>query len=181
MYGICVSTKIYGLVHPRTGVVRYVGKCVTPLARRLTNHEYRARSGRAKHPLGDWIRSLQHRGLRPQMLLLEDNVADWQAAERRWIKSLRDEGRRLLNRHPGGNGAHTRAPLDPKLLPLLGVISDARVAEKTALCRETITYHRRSLGIAASSDRSRVKGTFKKRPEGAQQEGASHPLCRAAW
>lgn len=150
---------IYGLYHPQTDTIRYVGKTVTPLRRRLSNHEYRARSGRNKGPVGNWIRRLQARGLRPVIRALEEvRTESWQAAERRWVSQLRKEGRRLLNRHPGGNGAHSRAALPAELQKLLGVISDARIAERAGLCRETITYHRRRAGIPASGDRSRCGG-----------------------
>lgn len=154
--------KIYGLAHPSTGTIRYIGKCVTELRRRLTNHEYKARSGRAQTPIGKWIRRLQAQGLTPIIILLEQVKGSWQEAERRWISELRLHGRRLLNRHPGGNGAHTRSSLAPKFLALLGKISDARIAEMAGLCRETITYHRKRAGVSRSNDRSRSRGTFVK-------------------
>jgi hypothetical protein len=150
-----MTTKIYGLAHPESGRVRYVGKCVTKLRVRLASHLYKARSGRTRTPSGDWIRQLQHRGLKPTIVLLEEVVEGrWQDAERRWIAKLRAEGRRLLNQHPGGNGAHTRASLPAALTPLLGEIADSRIASMAGLCRETITYHRRRAGITASHDHS---------------------------
>lgn len=154
-------SKIYAIFHPVSGIVVYVGKCVTSLARRLTNHEYRARSGRDTSPKGIWLLSLQQQGLRPGIRLLEETSARWQDVERKWIAQLRAEGCPLFNVHPGGNGAHTRASLAPEYVALLGTISDARIAEMAHLCRETITYHRRRAGIQASGDRSRSKGTFK--------------------
>jgi hypothetical protein len=157
-----MGTKIYGLVHPSTGTIRYIGKCVTELHRRLVNHEYKARSGRTQTPVGNWIRKLQAQGLTPCIILLEQVNGSWQEAERRWISELRLQGLRLLNQHPGGNGAHTRASLAPELFALLGKISDARIAEMAGLCRETITYHRKKVGIARSNDRSRSRGTFVK-------------------
>lgn len=155
-------SKIYALVHPISGLIVYIGKCVTQLNRRLSNHEYKARSRRDSSPKGKWIRDLQGQGLRPAIKLLEETEEKWQDAERRWISKLRSEGLSLFNLHPGGNGAHTRASLRSDLVPLLGKISDGRIAEKAGLCRETITYHRKRAGIDASKDRSRIKNTFKK-------------------
>ncbi len=155
-------SRIYGLVDPTTGLIKYVGKCITPLNRRLQNHEYRARSGRDQSRKGVWIRSLHRRGLRPTILLLEETAERWQDAERRWISELRRAGLALFNVHQGGNGAHTRAALDSRFIPMLGVISDGRVAKLAGLCRETITYHRRRAGIPAAVDRSRSRCTFPK-------------------
>lgn len=156
-----MPTYIYSLAHPRTGIVRYVGKCVTSPTLRLRNHEYKARSGRERGPLGRWLRGLQKRGLSAVVSVLEVVSGSWQDAERKWVSALRAKGRRLLNRHPGGNGAHTRAALKPEFQALLGKMSDARIAERAGLCRETITYHRRRLGIGHSVDRSRHVGFSK--------------------
>ncbi len=150
--------KIYGLAHPRTGIIRYVGKSVIDLRARLSNHVYKARSGRTTTPIGVWIRHLLRNGLRPSILLLENASGRWQDAERAWVSRLRSQGRRLLNVYPGGNGAHTRGQLHPQFRELLGKISDARIAELSGLCRETITYHRRRAGIAPAVDRSRHRG-----------------------
>lgn len=151
-------TKIYGLAHPKTGRIRYVGKTIISLKARLSNHEYKARSGRTCTPIGIWIRRLQQAGLRPKIVLLQVVRGRWQNAERRWISKLKTSGARLLNAHPGGNGAHTRACLPKKFQCLLGKISDARIAEMAGLCRETITYHRLRAGVPASGDRSRLRG-----------------------
>ncbi len=155
-------TCIYALTDPRTGETRYVGKCVTSLRRRLSGHEYKARSGRLKTPLGDWLRELQALSLRPGIVSLEETDERWQDAERRWIADQRAGGAPLLNIHAGGNGAHTRAALAPEHVALLGKVSDARIAEQAGLCRETITYHRQRAGVTASGDTSRGKGRFVK-------------------
>lgn len=150
--------KIYGLAHPKTKRIRYVGKTVISLKARLSNHEYKARSGRTSTPIGVWIQQLQQAELRPKIVLLQVACGRWQDAERRWISKLKAEGARLLNAHPGGNGAHTRASLPKKYQRLLGKISDARIAEMAGLCRETITYHRLRAGVPASGDHSRLRG-----------------------
>ncbi len=154
-------TRIYALGESSQEVVRYVGKCVTSLSRRLSNHEYRARSGRDQSPKGAWIRWLQAQGRRPQIWLLEETTERWQDAERRKIAELRAQGHPLFNTHPGGNGAHSRAALPLEFQSLLGRISDARIAELAGLCRETIAYHRRRAGITPSRDYSRLRNQFR--------------------
>lgn len=158
-----MTTKVYYLSHPVTGDIVYVGKCVTSLKVRRTGHEHKARSGRSKTPLGDWIRDLQSQGLLPVISLLEENPSGrWQDAECAWIARLRSDGHALLNLTPGGNGAHTRAALALEFVSLLGRISDARIAEQAGLCREIIKYHRSRAGIPAAKDTSRREGTFPK-------------------
>lgn len=154
---------IYALCHPKTQEIVYVGKSCLPLVQRLNGHCTKARTNRTRTPIGDWIRALQAEGLKPTISLLEEvTTGRWQDAERAWIKNLRERGCHLRNRHPGGNGAHTRAPLPDHLFKLLGKISDARIAEQSHLCRETITYHRRRAGIPKSNDLSRQKCLLEK-------------------
>jgi hypothetical protein len=148
------SFTIYGLAHPLTKRIRYIGK-TTSVPSRRNNHLYKARSGRNKTRVGDWIRGLLVRGLQPVVIVLCVGTIDWQKMERAWIKRLRRRGCRLLNSSDGGNGAHTRTTLPAKLVRLLGQISDARIAEQCSLTREAIRYHRVRLGIRASYDPSR--------------------------
>lgn len=155
--------SIYGLLDPVTKAIRYVGKTVIALNARKSNHEYKARSGRTTTPVGAWVRSLQAKGLRPDIKLLEESEGDWQVVERAWISRLQADGHVLLNVSKGGNGAHTRAPLAPKFVKLLGTISDGEIGQMAGLCRESITYHRRQLRIAkAPFDETHRRGTFKK-------------------
>ncbi len=155
---------IYGLAHPRTGTVRYVGKCTQDVSRRLANHEYKARSGRARTPVGFWIRGLIGRGLRPKLIVLEVvRRGSWRKAERRWIAKLRADGYRLLNVNAGGNGAHVRLELPARVVRMLGRIADGLVAAEVGLSREAITYRRRQLGIPkAPRDKSRMRRQFAK-------------------
>ena len=156
-------TRIYALCHPKTGRIRYIGKCVTALSTRRNNHMYKARSGRQKTPLAQWLLALSAGGLLPEIReLAVVTKGTWQQAERSSIQQYRDQGYRLFNKHAGGNGAHTRAKLADELIPLLGQISDARIAEKAGLCRETITYHRRKLQIPRAHDYTRMTTVFKK-------------------
>lgn len=149
-----MTAKIYALVHPITDEIKYIGKCITPLAVRVNNHQYKARSGRIESPLSEWLLGLNRIGLKPIAIALEEVTSGtWQAAERRWIARCRAVGVHLFNRHDGGNGAHTRAALLPKFVRLLGKLPDAEIAKQAGLCRETIGYHRRRIGIAGIKTR----------------------------
>ena len=88
---------IYGLVDPRDGRVRYVGRSVTPEAR-LCQHLSRVRYNRG---VWDWKTSLAADGLKPELLVLAmADESTFPAVERHWIAKLSGEGD-LLNRHRG--------------------------------------------------------------------------------
>ena len=93
MIGPC----IYGLCHPDTGELRYIGKANNP-ARRMASHM--RDSVRRRTPVYDWIRSLP---ARPEMVILEAGCIDWRIAERRLIARARRLGVRLLNLAEGGD------------------------------------------------------------------------------
>lgn len=91
--------EIYGLYHPETGEIRYVGKA-NDSEKRLKSHLRDANS--RKTPLYSWIRSLSKSGLVPVVRVLE--VADnWQAKEKELIALHRASGARLLNVAEGGD------------------------------------------------------------------------------
>lgn len=89
---------IYGLAHPETGEIRYVGKARDAKARLLTH----MRERRRRTPLYDWIESLRRVGLAPRMVELA-SAFDWQAIERAIIAQARADGWRLLNIADGGD------------------------------------------------------------------------------
>ncbi len=157
-------TTIYALCFPTRTCVRYVGKTIQPMERRLQGHLCKARTGRERGPVGVWLRYLLAKGKRPLIVRLStvDPSSRWQNVERYWIARLKLAGNRLLNRCPGGNGAHTRRQLPYWAQRMLGRYSDARIAELLGLSREAVTYHRTRLDIAASNDRSRQGGQFVK-------------------
>jgi hypothetical protein len=57
---------------------------------------------RDKSPKGRWIAELADRGLKPTLVVLESEPADWESSERAWIAKLNGEGSSLLNAQPGG-------------------------------------------------------------------------------
>lgn len=100
------TTKIYALCDPNTSEVRYVGKTVLPIERRLLNHLWEAEH-KTTHK-ANWIRSIG----RPNVVLLEEVVGDdWQSRERYWIQQFDN----LTNASEGGEGpAGWKAPPETK-------------------------------------------------------------------
>lgn len=98
--------SIYGLFDPRTGELRYVGKTVSSLKKRLREHlSYQKTKGHTHRE--NWIKSLLSLNLRPDIQLIQafNTEADMDAAEVYWIKFFRDEGCDLVNKTDGGEGS----------------------------------------------------------------------------
>jgi hypothetical protein len=91
---------IYGLVHPDTLEVRYVGKTVRPEAR-LKSHAAAARRGVKLPVYYWWNKCLAQVGHAPSFVRLGEGDS---AEEIRWIADLRAQGARLLNLTAGGDG-----------------------------------------------------------------------------
>ncbi len=92
---------IYGLVDPRSGLLRYVGRSSNGLARPRRFHSARCFS---------WERSLKSLGLKKQVEVLEeledgpDVNKRLNDVERWWIASVKAVGGELLNMTDGGGG-----------------------------------------------------------------------------
>lgn len=139
-------SHIYGLTDT-SGKIRYVGKTISSLKRRLICHIAKAKNGTCKSKAGDWIRSLLVANQRPGVILLQSTKASWKRAEKYWIKKLRSEGYDLLNSCDGGNGSHRRKKLTKKIINQLGKVPDAVLAKQVGCSREAICYNRNILGI----------------------------------
>lgn len=86
-------TFIYALKDPTTNEVRYIGKSDNPEAR--IYHHCATRIGSRKTK---WIKSLIERGLRPELIILEECVRDsHRHAETAWIHFFLDLGCDLTN------------------------------------------------------------------------------------
>lgn len=103
---------VYGLVDPRTGLVRYVGKSTCGL-RRPNQHRAPGRLAKAGNTHnGNWIRKLQRYGLDYSVTV----IAEFQSAEglfeaeQFWIDELRSRGFRLTNASGGGPGLLNPTP-----------------------------------------------------------------------
>lgn len=90
---------IYGLVDPRSGEVRYVGKTMHSPEQRRDEHVREARRMERRGRRLSWIRKLTKLGMVPSVTVLDTvNENDWQTAEKDWIARLPN----LLNDTVGG-------------------------------------------------------------------------------
>ncbi len=91
------NSFIYGLVDPETQELRYVGQ--TMIGMRRFRNGYRAYAAYCRN----WLKNLKSRGLTPEVVILEE-TADLNQAERNWIAFGRALGCRLTNMTDGGEG-----------------------------------------------------------------------------
>ena len=94
--------SVYGLMDPRSDRMRYIGKALD-VEQRDRNHLKQRKYGRS--PKDEWLRELHARGLRADMIVLEDCAAAESAArEKYWIARALSRGVPLLNMKHGGQG-----------------------------------------------------------------------------
>jgi hypothetical protein len=112
------QTRIYGLVDPRDGKVRYVGRTAQPLATRLRGHFYKRHETSTTHR-DRWIACLVKMGLKPTIVCLAVVNDNGFEAEKWWIAKLKNLGLDLVNSHKGGGGSipgarGTSRPMPPE-------------------------------------------------------------------
>ena len=92
---------IYGLICPRSGQIRYIGKSIRPKDR-LNDHM----NDRSKCHRVNWLSSLREDGLKPSLAILEivPRGESWQDRERHWIAHGLLSGWPLTNNTSGGDG-----------------------------------------------------------------------------
>lgn len=96
--------RIYSLVDPRDGIVRYVGATSLSLKDRLRAHLSGLNNKRKRSvALGDWLRQLYSANVQPEIIELQC-CDDADEAEKFWISKFRSEGVSLLNVRGGGSG-----------------------------------------------------------------------------
>jgi hypothetical protein len=96
------ETKIYVLRDPRTNEIRYVGKTVQSLVRRLSAHILRSANKRTHRDC--WIAGVLMAGLTPRIEEVDVAGDDWEEKERFWIAHFRAAGFDLTNQTDGGEG-----------------------------------------------------------------------------
>lgn len=95
------KVKIYILKHPDTLEVRYVGKTIRSLSRRLGNHVDNAKRSKHNKHLSNWILGILAIGKRPIIELIEEvDNSIWQERKRYWISQYPN----LINLTIGGDG-----------------------------------------------------------------------------
>jgi hypothetical protein len=97
-------TRVYGLIDPRTGLLRYIGVSRRPLCKRLAVHICESKCGAQSHRCR-WIRQILACGLRPRIVEIECcPVTDGRQEERYHIALAKQDGIRLVNSTDGGDG-----------------------------------------------------------------------------
>lgn len=101
---------IYGLFHPISGVLRYIGQTRKSPKARLTDHLYVARHTTRPRHVVCWIKSLLQQGLRPVLKVLEvaETQEELDALEKKAISDALAAGVSLTNHDAGGRGAPGR-------------------------------------------------------------------------
>mgnify|MGYP006921321239 CR=1 FL=1 len=94
----CSPNYIYAICDPDTEEVKYIGQTSGELVARLSAHIGKARRAKANQTdLGYWIMSIIDQGKMPKIKVVEEVFGDINAAERRWITKMLDDGRDLTN------------------------------------------------------------------------------------
>ena len=148
-----IMVNIYGLVDPRSGEVRYVGRTKQGLGLRLQQHIDNGRE-KFKHPRAEWVRALFAEGMRPLITHLETaEDAEQVTAEAKWMERFAG----LVNSGTAAQGGTRSYVIEwtAELDAQLGVVADSVIAEKIVVTRKAVTYRRKVLGIPASFNRSR--------------------------
>lgn len=117
--GQAFRSFVYGLVDPRTGEIRYIGRTCRKLETRLSGHisaRHQRYAGGSKAKRA-WINELIDAGLKPTIRALEtfDSELDALEAEGRWIKKGMAEGWPLTNRQKSGRGMVSRAGREERI------------------------------------------------------------------
>jgi hypothetical protein len=99
------NVRIYGLIDPRNGNCRYIGKTKNSLMERLRGHLNTSRSASSSLHVSKWIRLVMADNAVPEIFEVETvSNCDWRDAERFWISYFRSIGCSLTNIDPGGGG-----------------------------------------------------------------------------
>lgn len=98
--------EVYGLIDPRSGGLRYVGKTERSAVARLKRHIHNAREGVKSH-VYNWLRQLLAAGLKPEVEVLErhETAEALDEAERHFIAYFRSIGCDVVNLTSGGDGS----------------------------------------------------------------------------
>ena len=100
---IMTEVFIYSLEDPETKEIRYIGKTVQKLEKRLTAHIYESKH-RKNHKC-NWINKLNKNGNNPTIKLIDIvSEDDWEFWEMYWIERFKSWGFNLVNHTPGGEG-----------------------------------------------------------------------------
>jgi hypothetical protein len=103
-----MKTNIYVLIDPRTNTIKYLGKTIQSLNKRLTCHM----ADRTKSKKSSWIKSLKIQNLKPVIKLIDVVEENWEFWEEYWITNIKMLGIELLNHTNGGEGMYGYIPTE---------------------------------------------------------------------
>lgn len=128
------SGVVYGLYHPVTGELRYVGQTWQPLPRRLTGHVTAARRNPKRH-VAAWVRHLLDQSLRPVIKELgrAESTSSLDQLEMTLIAESRAKGHQLTNHSDGGRGGRKGVP-SPRRGMTLGAETRAKISASKRGC-----------------------------------------------
>lgn len=116
------TVRIYVLKHPDTSEVRYVGKTIKSLSKRLGNHIANAKGNKHNKHLSNWILKILSENKKPIIELLEEcEYSVWQEREKYWISQFPN----LINLTIGGDGCEGFTH-DPETISKLKGINKGR-------------------------------------------------------
>jgi hypothetical protein len=98
------KVKIYALIDPNDGMVKYVGKTEMSLNRRLYYHIYDLYKCTNIHKK-NWFNKLLIKNQKPHIILIDEvDYIDWKFWEIYWISQFRSWDFKLVNYSLGGEG-----------------------------------------------------------------------------
>jgi hypothetical protein len=101
-----MKTNIYVLIDPRNNSIKYLGKTIKSLNKRLSSHMI----DNSKSKKSSWIKSLKSQNLKPIIQLVDVVENDWEFWEEYWITNIKMLGIDLLNHTNGGEGMYGYIP-----------------------------------------------------------------------
>lgn len=97
--------RIYALIEPQTGEIRYVGQTKDQMKHRLYRHHFEGRTSNGTSHRTTWLRKQMRIGYPPIAVIVQEVALDClDDAEIFWISHFKERGCALVNHHPGGNG-----------------------------------------------------------------------------
>lgn len=94
------TAYIYGLVHPDTHEIKYIGRSKTPEKRYKFHCAIGKNAYEACYPKTIWIDGLRDQGKKPYLVIIEECTTDnWKEREVFWIWTYRYLGMGLWNGH----------------------------------------------------------------------------------
>jgi hypothetical protein len=169
---------IYGLVDPRTDLIRYVGVADDP-ENRLIRHLYQRKADKTYK--NRWLSKLWEKGLRPTIRIIDivdPTCEDWETIERFYIAAYRAVGFSLTNASAGGSG--TRGYVPTPTARQRHSIATAKWAERhpDRVIRGEQHWSKLFPDRVARGDRNGARTHPEKRPRGERHGARTHPESR---